>query len=443
MFLFSTHRQYHLYKRMAAVTSGQDDHPHIQGDPFTPHPQQQRSPSAQGDINPIPIDIDDEILHPVSTIASTMPTLEEMQNLAAAQAAQLERANEIVQQQQQQMIDAQAAFDAQQRQLEESARQMERQQETINQLSSAFSTLTTTTASTPSRKKPDMPPFDQQNVLIWLKRLQAAYDRANVTLAKDKFAYLESTFDITFNPIINNFLFNSNNTDDDWKEFVEYMKQEYGPTRRQKARKLIGDLPRQGMKPSQYMAQLEEEVKDVTLDDVKKEHLLKTIPPRIREILGKAVETKTAKEVAKLADDYFDSQGRPLEKSATTISHVDNQQSSTNASASTTFTSAFEDDSTDINFVRKPNFKGRQRSQSRPRFSSNSRHGSNAPAATTTSSFKPTASNSRQQQSSNGLCRFHRMFGDNATKCVSDCPRHSSFLSKQKQQGNATGGRRL
>ena len=433
--------------------SGQEDHPHIQGEPFTPHPQQNHPHSVQNDINPIPIDIDDDthpascVLHSAANTTAKMPTLEELQNLAAAQAAQLERANEIVQQQQQQMVDAQATFDAQARQLEESARQMREQQQTINQLSSAFSTLTTTTASsTSSRKKPDLPPFDQQNVLIWLKRLQAAYDRANVTLAKDKFAFLESMFDITFNPIINNFLFNSNNSDDDWNEFVSYMKSEYGPTRRQKARKLIGDLPRNGMKPSQYMAQLEEEVRDVTLDDVKKEHLLKTIPPRIREILGKNVETKTAKEVAKLADDYFDSQGRPLEKSATSISHVDRQQpptATTATTASTSFTSAFEDTNTDVNFVKKPNFRGRQRSQSRPRFNSNSRQSSNSSTATTTSSSNSSSSSSRQQQNSNGLCRFHRMFGDNATKCVSDCPRHSSFLSKQKQQGNATGGRRL
>ena len=296
--------------------NGQNDHPHIQGEPFTPHPQQHHPHFDQNNINPIPIDVDDNSVDTAATSTATMPTFEELQSLAAAQSAQLERANEIVQQQQQQMLDAQATFDAQRLQLEESARQMERQQQTINQLSNAFSTLTTTTASTPSRKKPDMPAFDQQNILIWLRRLQAAYDRANVTSAKDKFAYLESTFDITFNPIINDFLFNTQNTDDDWNQFVAYMKMEYGPTRRQKARKLIGELPRNGMKPSQYMAQLEEEVRDVTLDDVKKEHLLKTIPPRIREILGKNVESKTAKEVAKLADDYFDNQGRPLEKSA-------------------------------------------------------------------------------------------------------------------------------
>ena len=425
--------------------NGQNDHPHITGDPFTPQSQQHRPLLEQNNINPIPIDVDDDSVGSAAASSATMPTFEELQSLAAAQSAQLERANEIVQQQQQQMLDAQSTFDAQRLQLEESARQMERQQQTINQLSNAFSTLTTTTASTPGRKKPDMPAFDQQNVLIWIKRLQAAYDRANVTLAKDKFAYLESTFDISFNPCINDFLFNSNNTDDDWNNFIAYMKLEYGPTRRQKARKLIGELPRNGMKPSQYMAQLEEEVKDVTLDDVKKEHLLKTIPPRIREILGKAVETKTAKEVAKLADDYFDNQGRPIEKSATSISHVASQQPSTATSVSSSFTPAFDDDDTDVNFVRKPNFKARQRSQSRPRFNSNAKQSYNSSAAATASSSNSTASPSRQQQSNNSLCRFHRKFGDNATKCVSDCPRHPAFVSQQqkkKQQGNGWGSRR-
>ena len=232
-----------------------------------------------------------------------MPTFEELQQLAAAQSTQLQQANEMLQRQQQAMVDAQAQYDAQQQQLRDSAEQMRQQQQTINQLSSAFQTLTTTTAApTASRKKPELPPFDQQNILVWLRRIQAAYDRAGVTLAKDKFAYLESMFDTSFNPVINDFLFNSANTNDDWNQFVAYMKLEYGPTRRQKARKLIGDLPRNSMKPTQYLSQLEEETKDVTLDDVKKEHLLKTIPPRIREIMGKAVETKTAKEVATMAD---------------------------------------------------------------------------------------------------------------------------------------------
>ena len=422
--------------------SGQDDHPHVPHAPFTPFQPNNVATLPLDDQTPIPIHIDDDSSPTAAETTAIMPTFEELQALAAAQSTQLQQANEMLQKQQQAMVDAQAQFDAQQQQLRDSAEQMRQQQQTINQLSSAFSTLTTTTASTPSRKKPEMPPFDQQNILVWLKRLQAAYDRAGVTQAKDKFAYLESTFDITFNPIINDFLFNSANTNDDWHQFVAYMKLEYGPTRRQKARKLIGEIPRNSMKPSQYLSQLEEEVKEVTLDDVKKEHLLKTIPPRIREIMGKAVESKTAKEVAAMADHYFDSQGRPLEKSATSINNISNSQPAATATPSTAFTTAFEEEETEVNFVKKNNFKGsRPRSQSRPRFNNSPKHNNNSNSTAPSSSATAT----RQQQGNSSLCRFHRMFGDQATKCVSDCPRHSSFISQQRkqQQGNAHGGRRL
>ena len=425
--------------------SGQNDHPHVATIPFTPATATATATAnINDDVVPIQIDLNEST---ASVATATMPTLEEMQSLAAAQADQLQRANEMLQQQQQQMVDAQATFDAQAQQLRESAEQMRRQQDTINQLASAFQTLTTTNAATAapssSRKKPEMPPFDAQNINVWIKRLTAAYDRAGVVAAKDKFAFLESTFDISFNPTINNFLYNANNSDDDWKNFLAYMQLEYGPTIRQKARKLMGDLPRNGLKPSQYLTQLEEEVKDVKIDDIKKEHLLKSIPPRIREILGKAVETKTAKEVAKMADDYFDSQGRPLEKSATSISHVTESTPSAAATPQSSFTTAFTDDDAEVNFVKKGKFNNfRSRSRSRPRFN----NGNNRPNASSAASAAPTASSStaapRQQQQNGSLCRFHRMFGDNATRCISNCSRHSAFIKKQQQQGNANGGRR-
>ena len=426
--------------------SGQEVHPHIPLNPFTPF--QQVGTAITNDSTPIAIDFDN------SSTTATMPTLEELQTLAAAQAEQLQKATDMINQQQQQMVDAQSTFEAQAQQLRDSAEQLRQQQQTINQLSSAFQTLTTATAATTtttSRKKPEMPAFDQQNILVWLRRLQAAYDRAGVVLAKDKFAYLESTFDINFNPIINNYLFNTNNTDEDWVSFVAYMKQEYGPTIRQKARKLIGDLPRNGMKPSQYLSQLEDEVRDVKLDDVKREHLLKTIPPRIREIMGKVVETKTAAEVAKMADQYFDSQGRPLEKSATTISSVVNTTAtpSNHSSASSSFTAAYSDEEAEVNFVKKGKFSSfKSRSRSRPRHNNNNSRPAAAATATASTASSSSTATPRQQQQSNNLCRFHRMFGDSATRCISNCSRHSSFIKKQQQQqqqqqqGNATGGRR-
>ena len=182
--------------------------------------------------------------------------------------------------------------------------------------------------------------------------MMSKYTEVECILIVGHFLSLDFVIVFLFRCLINNYLFNSNNSDEDWTSFLAYMKQEYGPTIRQKARKLIGDLPRNSMKPSQYMAQLEEEVKDVTLDDVKKEHLLKSIPPRIREIMGKVVETKTAKEIAQMADQYFDNQGRPLEKSATSINNVVTTTATSATSASTPFTAAFDDDDNlDINQV--------------------------------------------------------------------------------------------
>ena len=102
--------------------NGQEDHPHIPQIPFTPAQHNATTAAnSNGDVIPIEIDQND------STTAATtakMPTFEEMQSLAAAQADQLQRANEMLQQQQQQMVDAQATFDAQSQQLREAADQM-------------------------------------------------------------------------------------------------------------------------------------------------------------------------------------------------------------------------------------------------------------------------------------------------------------------------------
>ena len=73
--------------------------------------------------------------------------------------------------------------------------------------------------------------------------------------------------------------------------------------------------------------------------------------------MGKAVESKTAKEVAEMADNYFDSQGRPLEKSATSISSIVDSHAAAAASTQSSFTAAFEDIESDVNFVKKGGFK--------------------------------------------------------------------------------------
>ena len=43
-------------------------------------------------------------------------------------------------------------------------------------------------------RKPELPEFDAKNVDIWIRRMQAAYNRAGISLPKDKFAFLETKF---------------------------------------------------------------------------------------------------------------------------------------------------------------------------------------------------------------------------------------------------------
>ena len=355
---------------------------------------------------------------PAAAAASTgnMPTIEE----------QLEQFRQLATRQQEQI-------DAQNNQMAALAEQHRQSQQSVVQLSAALQTLTTVTSRPPPpKKKPDIPPFDKSNILIWIRRLNAAYERQDITLPKDKFAFLESSFDVALNPKINSFLY-GDNTEESWDLFIAYLKEEYGPTRRQKAAKLIREVPRQGLKPSQFMAQLNEDTEGVTVDDIKKEHLLKSLPPRIREYLGKNAETKTADEIAAWADNFFDRQGNPIEKTLNTINNVNPSHQPT----SSTLTPAFSDEEADdINAIQRGNAsRGRfSRSRSRATGSSNQR----SPSAAKSSQRGRSTSFPRGQSIVNGLCWFHTKWGDKAQKCADGCKHYN----KSSNQGNARGGRR-
>merc|ERR1711911_188355 len=368
-----------------------------------------------------------------------------LQALAQQQAKQIEEGNSFANEMAQQ--------------LQEAKRQQEASQKNIADLTNAFNNLNSNissqarplTLSNPSKKKPELPPFDSKNVLVWIRRVEAAYARVGITEPKDCFAWMESIFQVGLDPQIDSYLYGTN-TLQDWEAFIEYLKLQYGPTMRQKAQKLMGEIPRHDLKPSQYLLRLKDDAKDVEIDHILKEHLLKSIPPRIREIMGKEVEGLTAEQVAKQADDFFDRHGRPTEKFSNPINHI---TSSSNASSTTaapaaaatatasSFTPAFsDDDETDINFVKRGgqrnNDRGRsfnrgQRSRSRPSFNRQ-----NNSSSTNNSSNSSSASASFAA----GTCRWHRRFGDKSLKCTTDCPLFKTFSANQKQ-GNGQGGRRM
>ena len=160
----------------------------------------------------------------------------------------------------------------------------------------------------------------------------------------------------------------------------------------------------------------------------------------------------TADEVAKMADDFFDRNGKPIEKHQQPINSVSTNNSKPPTTASSpSFTPAFpaatdDDDEADVNFVRRGNGQGnRSRSKSR-NFRSNSRppfnNSSNSNSSSTAASSNSSSSSSNQHKP--GTCRWHRRFGNKSTKCFSDCPLYQSFQAQQRQgAGNGQGGRRM
>ena len=341
------------------------------------------------------------------TMAMTEEQIQQLQELALQQAKALEESAR-------QLQEVKSYSDGQTEQLRESQRQLEMAHNNITDLTSAFRDLSAhpraSTSSSAPKKKPELPPFDSKNVIVWIRRVEAAYSRVGVIEPKDKFAWMESIFQVKLDPQIDAYLYNSTNSAQDWEDFINYLKMQYGPTIRQKAQKIMGECPRHDLRPSQYLLQLKEDVKDVEIDHVFREHVLKSLPARIREYLGKEVENMSAEQVAQAADKYFDRQGRPTEKSLSSISHVTTASTSSSAfpqasaastfasTSSSSFTQAFSDEETDVNFVRNNNYGGNnnnrgrsnnrgQRSRSRPR-------GSRFPNASSTGGSSNSSSSS-------------------------------------------------
>ena len=462
--------------------SGQRHHPHVTDAAFTP---QRPRPGS-----PIPIDVDEQsevdsyIFHspnPQITLRDIdirngirrepSPTAHLQFNLPPPAPQQQQQQPTIMElteerfrqlqalaEQQAKQIDEGNAFASRMvNQLQDSQNQLHAAQQNITDLTNAFNNLSARpgalTVSTAPKKKPELPPFDAKNVLIWIRRVEAAYSRVGVVEPKDKFAWLESMFQVKLDPQIDAFLYTNNNTPANWADFIEYLKLQYGPTMRQKAQKLMGDIPRHDLKPSQFLLQLKDDVKDVTLDHILKEHVLKTIPPRIREIMGKEVEDLSAEEVAKQADDFFDRQGRPVEKAlgqSNQISAIASSSSSSTpsstATASSSFTAAFSDEEeADVNFVNRGGGRSfsRGRSNSRaPRSRSRPNFSRQQSASSTGNASNNNSSSSSSSSLPSNACRWHRRFGDKTRKCYPECPLYSSFNAAQKQ-GNGQGGRRL
>ena len=280
------------------------------------------------------------------------------------------------------------------------------------------------------KRKPEIPPFDKVHVEHWIRRTENAFIRALITSPREKFAFLETKFPVDFNPRINDFLW-GDPTQANWDEFIAYLKSEYGSTKQQQAAIILNGFKRDGKKPSQYVALLEDKTKDIDIDDVRKEMLVREMPTDVQRMLQERIEGLSLKDAAKIADSYFDQDGKPR--------HF-NKSAPINAvqEPSLAFTSAFADESDDINSVgrryqgqqtRGTNYSqrgGRGRMQ---------RGGQQRPTATQQT---PAPQPKPKPTNNPSWCFYHNEYGNSAKKCEVGCSRYD----EKRFAGNGKAGPR-
>ena len=310
-----------------------------------------------------------------------------------------------------------------------------------------------------SMRKPSFPPFDPKNIDQWIRRVNAAFDRLNITSPKFKFAHLDEKIPNDKDPVLNDFM-SGPPTQENWDAFIAYLKKKHGRTLKQMANSVLTGTPREGRCPSQLWSVIKERAGTVTLDDILKEQFMKALPTCVREHMQTKTKGKTGKEVADMADEYFDPDGKLIEQPSATSSvnsiRKNNLAPTTRSSNSslkkndstphnaaapvpestTSFTDAFSDndvDESDIHAVRfrqgqKQSFNVQNRNghpQSRGR-STNRGEGNN----NNNNNRRNESRYNNPRPNDSNKCYYHNKFGEKAEKCEPHCTMFVNFKPK-------------
>ena len=342
--------------------------------------------------------------------------------------------------------------------------------DTLRQQALAFSnSLATTTqllsqalSTKVSKKRPELPPFDQKNIEAWIRRAENAFTRAEITVAKDKFAFLESVISVDLHPSINAY-FNGSATQAEYDDFLAFLRKRYGRTKQQKVKAAIEGVRRNGRLPIDLAAMIKEQFDDVTIEDLMKAHFMSEMPQQVRSQLSDKQDDMSVDELAIAANAHFNQDGT-LRAANSTVNSVDPYPSPTGGAASQpvnldSYTTAFgsEDfaaphevnavnrrgnDSGNASYNSRGNSSGNNgrrpgRSNSRPRYNSSRQQGS-----VNRSSSRPISD--RNPAANPNYCWLHNKHGDNANFCKPPCshPRSQAMVQQQQQSGNGRGGRR-
>ena len=331
--------------------------------------------------------------------------------------------------------------------LQQDREERDRQSQLATQAAVAAA-LANQTSQVQALRRPDLPPFDPKDIEAWIRRIENAYNRSGIVNARDKFSFIEKLFNSKEDARVNSFICGPQ-TADKWDEFIKYLRERYGRTKQQEVYSLLNGVPRDGRRPSDLNAYLKELTANVTVDDIRKEVLLKEMPAEVKQHLADKIDEMTCDQTAAACDKYFDHSGKLKNKTDTTsVNHVSNlrqpqhhqqqqQQQTQQQPRQTTFTAPFaaSEDESDINTVRfrggqRQSFNVSNRSASRGRSYSNNNNNNNSNNNNNNNSnaqYSSSGANRRGGASSsnsssnppngNKVCRHHIRFGDQAYSC--------------------------
>ena len=316
-----------------------------------------------------------------------------------------------------------------------------------------LTTALSTNSSRVSSKKPELPPFDANNLEPWIRRTENAFLRASITDPKLKFAYLENIISVELHPTINSY-FQGEATQANYDSLLAFLRERYGRTKQQKVRAAIEGVRRKGRTPSDLVALLKEQVGNITINDILTSHFLAELPQSVRSQLTDKIDTLSLEELAKAADAHFNQDGT-LRASQSHVNSVASESDTAHVGLPqpTSFSTPYEDDSrstADVNYInrRAPNSNRHSNASGSGSgrgngngYNSRSRNASGARGARNRSSSRPNPSTS--PNSNPDWCWAHNKFGNDARTCKSPCVHPKSTAAQQQQnRGNVRGGRR-
>ena len=302
-------------------------------------------------------------------------------------------------------------------------------QETIRALTEALQGMKA------SSRKPELPAFDKNNVEIWVKRVDNAFRRAGITDSKDKFAHIEGKFAVDTDARIQAFIF-GDGTDEEWTAFMQYLKDRYGKTKSQRAAIILDGVKREGRLPSEMFAFIMEKVGTLTVDDLVREMVIRELPTDIQRTIHEQTKSLDGAATTKLADSYFDKDGKPIHRPTSSVNNVENVPDLIDT----------EDESDEVNAVNR--FKGRGRpfrpgqhqgrnpNSKTPWAPKQQQRNPNSGQQNSRPPFTPAFTERKEGKPSTlknvKLCKYHTQFGDNARTCESGCAMYTKWAGNSK-----------